>query len=388
MANLLDPVTDDQRKLLTLMEESHRENQVWPTWQYVEQSMDLEGLDALAVLTSLPQLGQKHGIYGLTYGLTWGRGTVGGVVYQPSDPVGLTVLGFHQLGVTSIVETFLAVLSFASSKLATFRPDPTRVVTLEMTSEEVFAELVGRGLEPIPNPKALYELLEHEPAMWTGGRSQNQDGSWRWEVSRSIRPYSNVRTIEDYLAVVTEAAEESVRQTAQLVPLASPTPYLSADPKEQLRAVAGVDAASFSPHVPLLGSAVDDELWEFVRPLVEAGRWEQVAREAAAFVETRAKEWTGSQNDVLDLMSDLLKPPAVRSGDRDQTSRRNEDEGWHLMARGFFQAIRNHVMHNSVGTEEVLQYGMGALGTASLLVGRIRVAVAERKFDPATDEET
>jgi hypothetical protein len=45
------------------------------------------------------------------------------------------------------------------------------------------------------------------------------------------------------------------------------------------------------------------------------------------------------------------------------------------MARGFFQAVRNHVMHNSVGTEEELQYGLGALGTASLLVRRIREAV-------------
>ena len=38
-------------------------------------------------------------------------------------------------------------------------------------------------------------------------------------------------------------------------------------------------------------------------------------------------------------------------------------------------------MHNSVGTEEELQYGLGALGTASLLVRRIRMAIEERQSE-------
>lgn len=335
------------------------------------------GLDAMGVMASLPQLGKKHGIYGLTYGLTWSHGMVGGVVYQPGDPIGLTMIGFHQIGASDIVEIFLSVLIMACRKLTTFQPDPTGVVILELTSDEVFAELETEGRSPSVSPGELYDLLEHEPAMWTGGRGKSQDGPWRWEISRSIRPYMDVRTIGDYLAVVTLAAEESAQQVAQMVPLSLPSPNPFAESVEYLQAGPMFEQPMFTPQVPLLGSAVDAELWEYVRPLVDEGRWEQVARESAAFVETRARLWTGSNRDALDLMSELLAPPKHKAPqDRETTALHNEQEGWHLMARGFFQAVRNHVMHNSVGTEEELQYGLGALGTASLLVRRIREAAA------------
>jgi hypothetical protein len=375
---LLAPLTADQRDLLGLLERTYRENKVWPPWQFVEQSMDLMGLDAMGVMTSLPQLGKKHGIYGLTYGLTWSHGMVGGVVYQPSDPVGLTMLGFHQVGASDIVDIFLRVLALACRKLTSFQPDPKGVVTLELTSDEVFAELQIEIQSASVSSGELYDLLEHEPAMWTGGRGRSQDGTWRWEVSRSIRPYTDVRTIEDYLSVVTQAAEESAQQVAQMVPLSLPFPYPFAESVEYLQPAPAFEQPLFTPQVPLLGSAVDSELWEYVRPLVDEGRWEQVARESAAFVETRARLWTGSNRDALDLMSELLAPPRNKGPqDRQTTALHNEQEGWHLMARGFFQAVRNHVMHNSVGTEEELQYGLGALGTASLLVRRIREAAAQ-----------
>jgi hypothetical protein len=60
---------------------------------------------------------------------------------------------------------------------------------------------------------------------------------------------------------------------------------------------------SEAPEVPPLGSGIDAELWEYVRPLVDEGRWEQVAREAAAFVETRTRQWTGSDKEALDSLT-------------------------------------------------------------------------------------
>jgi hypothetical protein len=367
----MDPLPEEQLRLIDLLERTYQENRTWPPWQFVEQSMDIENLDGLSIASSLPQAGQKQGIYGLRYGLTWSKGMVDGVIYQPGDPIGLTVLGHHHAGATEIVAIFLRVLTLACRKLATFQPDPKNVVTLELTSEEVFRELIGAEEEiPALSAPELYELLSHEPATWTGSRGISQDGTWRWEISRVIRPYANVRTLEDYVDVVIRATEESTQQVSQIVPLAPSIPYLILDP---LAAI--TSESSFTPQVPLLGSAVDAELWEWVRPLVESGRWEQVARESAAFVETRARDWTGSKRDVLHLMSDLLAPTR-QAGAKDPETilLHNEQEGWHSLARGFFQAIRNHVMHNSVGTEEELQYGMGALGTASLLVRRIRAA--------------
>lgn len=381
---LLGPLSSEQREVIRLLEATYRLQRTWPLWQFVEEVMDRSGIDALGATKSMPQLGRKHGIYGLTYGLIWTQGMAGGVTFQPGDPIGLTVVGLHRAEAKDLVDLFLRVLGLACRKLATFTPDPQKVVTIELTSSDVLGELTGPGGELPPLSSAeTYELLQHEPAMWTGGRGMNPDGEWRWELSRSIRPYCRARSIEEYADAVARAAEESAVQVAQMVPLSVQAPYLTED--EGIGTVLGtptVPPAShegfFAPRVPLLGSAIDPDLWEFVRPLVEAGRWEQVAREAAAYVETRTRDWTCSRREVLDLMHEVLAPPKEPQ-DRESAAERSEQEGWHLLARGFFLAIRNHVMHNSVGTEEELQYGLGALGTASLLVRRIRTALEERQ---------
>lgn len=378
MNPLLLPLSEEQRTVLALLEQTYRHRRVWPPWQFVEGTLEARQIEATEVISALPQVGRTQGIYGLSYGLTWTRGSPG-IALQPADPVGLTVVGFYRAGAFDVVDIFLAVLAMGCSKLRTTKLDPERVVPLELTSDEVFAELFANHDEmPILSAPELYELLEHEPAMWTGGRSLSPDGAWRWEMTRAIRQYESVRTIDEYVEVVTRLAEESGRQVAATIPFAS---SIASPPAIQPQApsipiVMMKEPSFYSPQVPLLGNAIDRELWEFVRPLVEHGRWEQVAREAAAFVEIRAREWTGSKRAILDLLQELLSPP--KSIDRERASDYAEQEGWHLLARGFFGAVRNHVMHNSVGTEEELQYGLGALGTASLLVRRLRSSIATR----------
>jgi uncharacterized protein (TIGR02391 family) len=190
-----------------------------------------------------------------------------------------------------------------------------------------------------------------------------------------------VRTIDDYIEAITALMEEHAQQVSQTIPFAIPD-VLGSRIAGVNSYLAETDQVQLQPEIPLLGSGIDFELWEHVRPLVEAGRWEQVAREAATFVETQARLWTGSQLDGLELMSQLLKPKKTL-GDEETDRKRevNEAEGWHLLALGFFKAVRNHVVHNTVGTEEQLQYGLGTLGTASLLVRRIRTVVETKSGD-------
>jgi hypothetical protein len=217
--------------------------------------------------------------------------------------------------------------------------------------------------------------------MWTGGRGISPDGTWRWEINRAVRRYNGVHTVDQYLDAVTSLTEESAQQAAQAFSYTAQT--ASSEEKESLDEKSGMGELPYlSPQIPLLGSGIDEELWEYVRPLAENGRWEQVAREAAAFVETRSRDWTSSRREILDLMSELLAPAKSQGApDKEIATLRNEQEGWHLFARGFFMAVRNHVMHNTVGIEEQLQYGLGALGAASLLVRRIRVVVQASAVD-------
>ena len=299
---LIGPLSADQERLISLLAHTYTDRGQWPPWQFVDETLQRQGIDPVPTLGGLPVVGRRSGIYGLQYGPTWREGNFS-VEPQLADRVGLTVAGLHRANIDYLVDVFLRVLRVATAKLLTFQPDPERVVTLEITSAEVIEALrIESGQEPAITEREIYQLLEHEPAMWTGGRGQQGDGSWRWEIARGLRPYAMVRTIEDYIAVVTAAAEESARQVANIIPLVD---VLNRDtsettvttPTEEQPSPVGPSVIisrppryqTYSPEIPLLGSGIDPELWEFVRPLAEAGRWEQVAREAAAFVETRAR---------------------------------------------------------------------------------------------------
>jgi hypothetical protein len=374
---LLTPLTPEQQQLVKLLSSTYREQRSWPPWQFVEQTMVNDGIDDVAnVLATLPRVGNTNYVYGPSYGLTWTQGNFGASL-QPNDPIGLTVAGLFLAGSEEYVGIFLRVLSMACEKIRNFVPNPQQAVTLELTSAEVYAELNDEQ-KALLTPQALYTLLEHEPAMWSGARGMTGEGEWRWEVTRLFRRYENVQTANDYIETVTKLAEESAQQVTQMVPFATPSALAGKGLSLDLSDWSG-ENTFLSPTVPLFGDGIDFELWEFVRPLVEAGRWEQVAREAAAFVETQTRNWTGSKKEILPLMSQLLNPKKVQSkNDEGRKQELNEAEGWHLLARGFFIAVRNHVIHNTVGMEEQFQYGLGTLGTASLLIRRIRTVVEAR----------
>jgi hypothetical protein len=310
--------------------------------------------------------------------------------HRPEDLIGLTVAGLLQVGAADYVEAFLATIGVACKKLREFSPSPVKVETLHITDEDVFEELAHRSMDSGLSSSELYVILEHEPPMWTGGRGLSPDGSWRWEVTREFRRYCGVDTIPRYVEVIAQAVEE-IGHTVDsgFRPPDEASETIASNSMGAVTSSAFLGGQLLTPQVPLLGHGIDPELWEFVRPLVEAGRWEQVAREAAAFVETRARDWTNSRENALDLMSNILKPSRSTSGQRHEFS---EEQGWHLIARGFFLAVRNHVAHNSIGLEEEFRYGLGALGTASLLAGRVRESVqrldAKRSGEEASSAPT
>jgi hypothetical protein len=190
--------------------------------------MDNEGLDPVGIVAELPTVGRSRGIYGLTYGLVWTRGNFGSL-YQPSDPVGLTVAGWHQTGANDIVSLFLGVLGLATRKLREFVPDPLQVVDVVLTSADVRTELESRfdGVLPLQSAQ-VYEVLSQEPSMWSGSRGLMEDGEWRWEIGRESRRYYDVSTIERYLDEIKLVAEESAIAANALIPFL-PAPQVVED---------------------------------------------------------------------------------------------------------------------------------------------------------------
>jgi len=77
MHTLLRPVNESQGRLLTLLGHTFRDRGYWPSWQFVEASLDREGVEPFSVVETLPDIGTRQGIYGLTYGLVWTQGMLG-----------------------------------------------------------------------------------------------------------------------------------------------------------------------------------------------------------------------------------------------------------------------------------------------------------------------
>jgi Protein of unknown function (Hypoth_ymh) len=118
-------------------------------------------------------------------------------------------------------------------------------------------------------------------------------------------------------------------------------------------------------------AAIDPELWEHVRRLVEQEQWAQVASQTAIFVEDKVRQWAGRPDaeTTTHLMTAVLKPaggvfPLGRTD--------SEAEGWHQLGRGFMGAVRNVATHRIEQRDDAKRWALGVLGVGSLLLTQLR----------------
>lgn len=120
-------------------------------------------------------------------------------------------------------------------------------------------------------------------------------------------------------------------------------------------------------------SLVDVELWSKIEHLVVGHNWDQVVSQSVIFFEHWVRRRAGLPNDLVgvDLMRDAFKaggPLALAIGES-----ASETEGWHLLARGLTQAVRNVAGHRIEERPDAKTYAMGVLGTVSLLMTQVRL---------------
>jgi hypothetical protein len=131
-----------------------------------------------------------------------------------------------------------------------------------------------------------------------------------------------------------------------------------------------IDGESDAP--PTDASWVDPELWRHVGTLIGAGDWDKVVREATVFFEDWVRTKTGSPASAIggDLMSQTFKPGGPLALGTGHTS---EAEGWHKLARGLSEAVRNPTGHRILrGQRNAQRYAMGVVGTVTLLLAQVR----------------
>jgi Protein of unknown function (Hypoth_ymh) len=91
-------------------------------------------------------------------------------------------------------------------------------------------------------------------------------------------------------------------------------------------------------------AAIDPDLWEHVRRLVESEQWAQVTSQTAIFVESKVRQWSGLPDSKYgkDLMVAVLRP---REGLFPLGRTPGEHEGWLALGIGITMAVGNADRH-------------------------------------------
>ena len=160
----------------------------WPVYQYVQAKLDDLGYDAEAVFARLPVL-TGGSIGGYTLARRDRTGT-------EKEPVKLTIAGMaHLPNFASTVDMFLRVVRELGERRASAPYDPTQVITVEVSSRDLIADL---DLADEPLVHLLLELLQGEPATWHGTHVANE-ADWVLQPSTFIRRFLTVTDVNDYL---------------------------------------------------------------------------------------------------------------------------------------------------------------------------------------------
>ena len=218
---LLQLLAPEQAALLQTIYEPFDVSGEWPVWQYTDLTLDRRGLDAEAVLASLPIVGPPGG-GSLRYGLIWRSDPH--LQPRPDYRITLTIAGLRHLKQAQpLCGAFVTTIRYLVDQQRKLVPSPGRVVEATVSSaairEEILsASIAGRSGPPVePIMAKLADVLDREPFLHS---ALNRPNSVDWEVRvpAVLRQYRDVATLDEYINRATElvAPEEPVS-----VPLSS-----------------------------------------------------------------------------------------------------------------------------------------------------------------------
>ncbi|MFD8007438.1 hypothetical protein [Streptomyces mirabilis] len=181
----------------------------WPTWHFVRQTLDREGLDADELIQSLPRVGLPPG-QGMSYGLAWSNSPY---VIQDDARPGLTVAAALHIPdlMPGMAQPFLNVLRALVEIHRAVPLSPDKVVQATFTPE-----MIRRALPSISDlfMARLLAILDHEPAT-RGGSRWGSEEEWTRELGREISRYGGLTDLKSYVARVVELMPEPANTVVQ-----------------------------------------------------------------------------------------------------------------------------------------------------------------------------
>ncbi len=189
------PLPAPQIALLSAIYEGLKERGSWPPFQYVDAVLDRQNLDIDQVVDGLPA-----DLSNLTPGVRHISG---------DDEVSLTIAGLnHVWTATDDVNNFMTALKEALMNERSYSPSVLGGEEGPTLRSTELAKSFGMSPEAL---RRLYLFIRYEP--WQGGGGSTADG-WECQITRSIRRFRGVETIDDYL----EKRAEFFGQSARIPP--------------------------------------------------------------------------------------------------------------------------------------------------------------------------
>ncbi|MEU9858910.1 hypothetical protein [Streptomyces sp. NPDC047974] len=214
-------LTSNQAFLLHGIGYEWQENGSWPVWGHVEDILDTNRkLDAEEILRSLPRIGADT-VYAAGYGFTT---QVPPHPLNRNDIVKLTLAtcyafrAWRDWAGKPFIRTLKHMVELWDNKVST----PQEAGTAHLRSKGLAHQIKATQKFVTAFP----DLIRHEPTLHLGTGFTAPDGLWQYEITRTIRPYRDVETIEDYLdttcnlvqATAAKYASDTGRTGSLLVP--------------------------------------------------------------------------------------------------------------------------------------------------------------------------
>lgn len=208
MTVALDPplgsdLVPEHRQVLQAIYDSWNVDVRWPRSQWIDKVLDRNnGPDLFKILPSIPE---RYILYNR---------------YSPTDSeLKLTLAGIascaHSAG---DVHLFMRTLRWCADRERTFRPrDPTKEEELRLTSQDAENDWTrsGADVSPLILRKA-FALADAEHIHHGCGQSSEDPTDWNLAITRSIRPYRDTTSFEEYLATK-EALRRDLMQQPPII---------------------------------------------------------------------------------------------------------------------------------------------------------------------------
>lgn len=365
---LCSDLNADQRKALQAIYHAWTKDIRWPRTQWIDIALDREhSVDLEKVLPTIPE---RYAIYNR---------------FAPGDSeLKLTVAGIRCCDASDAdVALFMLLVRWCVEHERAFQPsDPTQRESLQLASKDAAEEWTRLGADVAPEILAKAFSLGEVEQIHSGWQRSGDSPDWTITITRSIRPYRDAQTFEQYLAVKEERFREARAQV----------PRFEAQ-KRSIRSVlsrsgvpfVGVAVDALGP-TSLFSVSVDDGDDDLAMPVLGVDHLHPLLADAcrgrfgrglyregvlAAFYAFRdlVRERSGlNDEDDSTLMGKAFggKSPALVIADRKGDTGRNRQRGMAHLSQGLIAFVRNPLTHNTREVEPIT--AMRMVGIVDLLV--------------------